>query len=287
VKSHSERAHSKFSASGAERWVNCSGSVALSEGVPDKSSPWAEEGTRAHEVLEAMMKLELKLTTVEEVKAVMKGKPDVMIGHANRAARFILKLAATIPEAEVQVETREYLSFIHPEMFGTYDGAVIDHFGVLHVFDFKYGAGHAVSPVKNLQMIFYGLAVAHKHDWNFESVRLWIIQPRIRGYDGPVYWDLSISKLKEYATLFKKAVEQVERYPNKYVEGSWCHWCKAKAICPLKQQTKLDKAIEIFTSNPVTGKEGSNGKESREESSKEKSLKKGKQKEVEEIGDFF
>lgn len=41
-------AHSKLSASGAEKWMRCPGSIAMSEGLPDASSAAADEGTAAH-----------------------------------------------------------------------------------------------------------------------------------------------------------------------------------------------------------------------------------------------
>ena len=236
---HKERKHSKFSASGASRWFNCPGSVELSEGLPDKSSPWAEEGTKAHEMLESIL------------KAAIAGEPgvprklDSMYHHGQDAADFICKIARR-EKAEILVETRIYLDFIHPEMFGTLDSAILDHFGTLHVFDYKYGAGHAVSPKENLQMIFYGIGLAHKYDWNFKSVKLWIIQPRIKGYDGPVYWEVSIKDLKGYVEQFKLGVRRVADWPYQYVEGSWCHWCKAKSICPVKLKAKQEEFKGIF-----------------------------------------
>lgn len=230
------RKHSKFSASGADRWMKCPGSIDLSEGVPDVSSPWAEEGTKAHEVLEHV------LTGVHVPKGSV---PNEMIVHASQAAGFIRHIR-NIANAELSTEERIHLDFIHPEMFGTYDAAVPEHFGTLHVFDYKYGAGHGVSPVENKQMIFYGLGVAHKYQWNFSNVRLWIIQPRIAGYNGPVFWDLSILELMKYVDVFKTAVEQYQATPNKFVEGSHCHWCKAKRLCPLKLQNKQDQAMTIF-----------------------------------------
>lgn len=242
------RAHSKFSASGAERWFNCPGSVELSEGQPDKSSVWAEEGTLAHEVLEFLM---LKaIGHPSSVDREMKAPGDMVV-HGTAATDFIVSLWKKLPDAGIKVETRIYLDFIHPEMFGTFDSAILDFFGTLHVFDYKYGAGHSVSPTKNLQMIFYGLGMAYKYHWNFKKVRLWIIQPRIKGYDGPTYWDVPILDLKKYVEIFSKAVEKVEKYPNKYVEGEWCWWCKAKNICPLKIEAKLNQAYEIFKAIPV------------------------------------
>lgn len=295
---HSERAHSKFSASGAERWFNCPGSVQLSEGLPDKASPWAEEGTQAHEVLEALMKCELSGNDggdVHEAEEIMRGKPREMISHGANATEFITGLHYKTPDSECLVENRVYLKFIHPEMFGTYDGAVIEHFGTLHVFDYKYGAGHAVTPGPtkpggegNLQMIFYGIGVAHQFHWNFKRIKLWIIQPRIKGYDGPLFWELSIEELRRYVPKFKAAVDRVEANPDLYVEGSWCHWCKAKGICPLKTTKRTEQAIEIFKYNKLKTERTSdhgkkeNEKEGREKSGKEKSRQKSDPKTDEE-----
>lgn len=253
IKKHGERAHSKFSASGAERWFNCPGSVELSEGMPDKSSPWAIEGTEAHEVLEATMKIELSGNcgaTIEENDHVFKGKPKAMIDYAYQAAKFILDLGEKLI-AEVMVETRVYLDFIHPEAFGTFDGAVLDHFGTLHIFDYKYGMS-LVSPKENLQMIFYGIGLAHKYQWNFKRVRLWIIQPRVRGYDGPTFWECSIEELRQWAEVFRDRIDNVLNNPYEYVEdtgiGNWCHFCRARSICPLKLKDRNEKAQKIFGS---------------------------------------
>jgi hypothetical protein len=238
--------HSDFSASGAERWFNCPGSVRLSRGLPDKSSVWAEEGTLAHSILEYWL-------SDEDIELPEK-LPQEMRQLTYKAAEFILKILDGAPDAYFLVETRVPLDFIHPEAFGTFDAGIVDLFGVLHIFDFKYGAGVSVSPIENLQMIFYGLALAHRYNWNFKKARLWIIQPRIKGYDGPTYWDIPILILKNYVEVFKNAVKQVEQFPTKYVEGGWCHWCKAKSICPLKQEVRLEKGKDLFKKNPVDKK---------------------------------
>lgn len=241
------RAHSKFSASAAERWFNCPGSVELSEGQPDKSSVWAKEGTLAHEFLEKIL---LSFIGTEPRYKEFNGPPE-MISYGKEAAKFIFGLWCKLPDASIRVETRIYLDWIHPEMFGTFDGAVIDYFGTLHVFDYKYGAGHSVSPIENLQMLFYAIGLAHKYKWNFSKVRMWIIQPRIRGYDGPVFWEISIGELRSRVKDFVNAVRRVKLSPNQYVEGAWCWWCKAKSICPLKVEQKRSEVIGIFKAKPV------------------------------------
>jgi hypothetical protein len=254
VKGHSERAHSKFSASGADRWFKCPGSVELSEGLPDQSSPWAEEGTRAHEVLEKILlaAIESKRCGIAAVPTNVDPKaPREMITHGLSAANFIGSLHVNTQGSDILVETRIRLDFIHPQMFGTFDGAVVDHFGTLHVFDYKYGAGHAVSPKGNLQMIFYGIGLAHQYGWNFKRVRLWIIQPRIKGYDGPMFWELTLPEIQTYVGEFRAAVDRVEKMPGQFFEGQHCHWCKAKSICPLKREEKINKAKSIFSLSPL------------------------------------
>lgn len=241
---HQARKHSKFSASGAERWFNCQGSVALSEGLPDKGNKWSKEGTTAHEVLENVMRSRLAnrrpILIGEEITPEMKR-------HAQNTADFIFEIfeGSRAVDAEILVETRISLPFIHPEMFGTFDGAVLDHFGTLHVFDYKYGKS-VVSPLRNLQMIFYALGLGHQYFWNFKSVKMWIAQPRIKNYEGPVFWELPMPKLMRYVPIFQDAVEKVELEPNRFVEGSWCHWCKAKDICPLKKGERSEKINSIF-----------------------------------------
>lgn len=247
-KDHSQRKHSKYSASGSEMWFNCSGSVALNETLPEKSNKWSLEGTQAHEELERILK------AMASYRAI--GATNVsheMFNHGINAAQFIFGLHAKTKLSELLFETRVILDFINPEMFGTFDGAVIDHFGTLHIFDYKYGVS-LVSPKENLQMIFYALGIAYRHNWNFKNVRLWIIQPRVRGYHGPAFWEMTIHELKAYVPRFAEAVKRVEKFPNKLAEGSWCHWCKAnqQGKCPLKQEAKNDKAKAAFSFAPIT-----------------------------------
>ncbi len=237
--------HSRFSASGAERWFFCSSSVALSEGIPSKSSVYSIEGTKGHALVEGLL-VDAKEGKKSFTKsALFRSSPFEMQRHAVETAKFILGLREEHPDSDFLVETKISLSFVHKDAFGTFDAGIAEHFGTLHVIDFKYGAGVPVSPVENLQMIFYGLGLAYRYQWNFARVKLWIIQPRIRGYDGPVFWELSMRDLMNYVPKFIEAVRRVEYQPT-YKEGSWCFWCPAKSVCPLKQEAKVSKAKMVF-----------------------------------------
>lgn len=250
---HSERKHSKFSASGAERWINCPGSVALSEGIPDKDNKWSIEGTKAHTLLEELLCLAIREKFLKIHRFYIgSGFPKDMQWHVLHAANFILGLHGKNRNSELLIETRVVLDFIHKDAFGTLDSAVLDHFGTMHVLDFKYGVS-PVSPKLNYQMIFYCLALAHKYHWNFDKIRAWIIQPRVDNYEGPTFWEMSLEKLKSFIPVYAEAIADILRYPKHYVEGSWCHWCKAKSKCPLKVGARTEKAQLAYLNTPLEG----------------------------------
>lgn len=52
-------AHARLSPSSAERWMTCPGSVKLAEGIEDKGSSYAAEGTAAHELAEHILRGEM------------------------------------------------------------------------------------------------------------------------------------------------------------------------------------------------------------------------------------
>lgn len=241
---HSERKHSKYSASGAERWINCPGSVELSEGMPDRKTVYSNEGEQAHELLED--NLNARLQDSNKIFRAPPHFPREMAAHVKATADFIANLHWTIEGSELLVETRITLDFISPEMFGTFDAAIIEDFGLLQVFDFKYGAAHALNPENNLQMIFYAMGLAEKYNWNFSAARLWIIQPRIRGYDGPQFWDITMDGLKFYSHRFRSAIIRAEKSSKEYNEGAWCWFCKAKAKCPIKTSLRLEEGRNLF-----------------------------------------
>jgi hypothetical protein len=68
------RKHALLSASSAERWLNCTPSARLAENYEDTTSPYAAEGTLAHELAELMLKKELKQITAnvfnKEIKQI-------------------------------------------------------------------------------------------------------------------------------------------------------------------------------------------------------------------------
>lgn len=239
--------HAKYSASGMERTEACPGSVELGKDQPDRDTPWSIEGTKGHKVLETITKNQIAGRPWK--KGVLKHVPDAtpeMFRHGKDASDFIIGEFQKLPYCDgnsFAVETKVLLKFIHEDMGGTYDSRIVQVFGTLHIFDYKFGAGVHVSPVESLQMLTYSVGEAHKYNWNFEKARHWIIQPRIKGYDGPTFWDCSMRELEHHwAPRLKKIVKTAVDNPKKLRDGPHCHWCKARPICPLHRKAKQEKA---------------------------------------------
>jgi hypothetical protein len=235
-----EKKHATFSASGSERWLNCPGSIALSEIAPPQvDSRYALEGTDAHTVLETILKSKKPAATIRMLK---KRYPDSMVEHGVDCASYLWSTA----NGPVFSETRVKLDFVSAGMFGTVDAWFVTG-NILNVFDYKYGAGRLVQPENNTQMIYYALGLAYGQNFNFETARLIIGQPRIAHKEG-IYrsWDISMKDLKRSAFMFKNGVEACKDFFAPLVPGRWCYFCPANKFCPKLESDKYYDAKDVF-----------------------------------------
>lgn len=215
--------HAVFSPSAAERWLTCPGSVALCAGQPDVNSTYADEGTKAHELFEAL---------VSGQPFDTKAFPGDMLAYVMQSAT---EAKALIPDgADFWCE----VGLLHSDqVFGTADLVIAEYFDTLTVVDFKYGAGVPVAAVSdhgelNSQLLLYASMAAQKFGDDFEQVRLVILQPRV---DAEVQTDVTVPMaiVRQFRQLVDEAVEAASE-PNAALKPSpkACRWCKAKAICP-------------------------------------------------------
>lgn len=240
-----EKAHSKLGASHAKRWLNCAGSILLTEKAPpQKSSKYADEGTDAHSWLEYVLKTEtLGLKDVKKPKK----KPDFeMERHVQTCVNWVDENWDK-KTSELLVETKVDLSFIDEEMFGTLDIAIVREFGTLTITDFKYGAGVSVEAEKNEQLMYYALGIAKLYDFNFEDVELVVVQPRALHEDGPIRsWKCSIDELKTFGELLKKGAARTKSKSAKTFAGEWCQFCPAASICDTLKSKAQESAKSAF-----------------------------------------
>lgn len=248
-----EKAHARYSASGSKRWLECPGSIALGDKAPpEPDSPYAIEGTKAHEVFEIFMK-NFGSPGKAAIEARAKKYPMEMIVHAENAYGDVVKLMQTHKlkisnGVEVQAEQKADYSHLEPGQFGTLDVAVIEAFGWLIIADFKYGAGVTVDPEHNTQLILYAIAIAKEHHYNFDQVKIVVIQPRAYHPSGKTTreWDTTIENLKEWEKKFKAGIAATKKKDAPLKSGSHCQFCRAAPICPELKNKALRTAQAEF-----------------------------------------
>lgn len=271
-------AHAKLGASNSERWMNCPGSVKAEEGLPERDSIYAMEGTAAH--------------TLIEMAFVHKRNPDFWLGH-----RFDVEseenpgtYVRIEVDEEMVVSARLWLEHIRPlaeaadmkwvekkfdlaplgppvPMFGTADfSAYVEKERTLYVRDFKYGKGVAVFAEENTQGLFYALgawvALAIENRMRANAVKwvdIGIVQPRIltdEGEPSVSTWRIPILRLRVFGRELLAAARRTLRddAPRKAdtPSGKWCKFCKAKPTCETFRDAGL-KAAQIEFSDVVEG----------------------------------
>lgn len=243
---HASRVHARFGASSAHRWFACPGSLRLCAQIPEKPSAYALEGTRAHEMLEALLReqpLPENLNTELEMYAYVRVAYD-----------YISDLRADWPASELLVEHRFDIpcATAPGEVFGTNDACIyVPEMRALWVVDYKHGAGVAVDVVGNKQLRFYGLgALSANPKWEVDSVCLAIVQPRAHHPAGPIREEwVSPADLATFGLEIDKAVVRAKQ-PNAPLipGGAQCRFCPAAAICPAREKQALTVTGGVFGS---------------------------------------
>jgi hypothetical protein len=228
-------AHAKLGASNAHRWLVCAGSVSAEEGLPDKSSPFAEEGTVAHELAELALRAgSTALDTFENQE---------MSDFVRMYVEYVQQLAQGADSFEI--ETRVSYGDWVPDGFGTAD-AIVVRGDELHICDLKYGMGVRVDAEQNPQGMLYALGAWALSEMVFDikRVHIHIIQPRL---DHISTWEISVDDLLRWAEWVKQRAEET-RDPNApRVPGEkQCRFCKAKASCSALLKLTQDVILADF-----------------------------------------
>lgn len=259
---HSKRAHALLSASGASRWMGCTPSARLEEeyGV-DNTSTYAEEGTLAHELGEAMIRRDVlgemdadafdkELDRITENELFTTEMLDVVPIYAEYVASEFAASKAQTSDAVLLIEQRVDLTKWVPEAFGSCDAVIIAD-GVLKVMDYKHGKGVPVSAVGNKQLMLYGLGAYDKYSFLYDihTVELHIIQPRI---DNISVWSLSVEDLLKWAEdEVKPKASLAYDGAGELQAGDWCKFCKVKARCRALYQKTVEVAKLDFQEPPL------------------------------------
>lgn len=247
---HSNRSHSNFAASSSARWINCPASVRLCLKAPkvEFESKYAIEGTQAHECLEFVVKRYGNLNAALKI-AEKKWSQD-KVDYAARAADVIFELR---PSAKAVLLVEQRVSF-NSQLFGTLDYAWVEIGGALVVIDYKFGKGLKVYPTEesgdaNTQLMYYATALARSYKYNFKSVSLVIIQPRVYAESDEIFLkaEVKVEELKKFEQRLIKAVKAAKLPNAELSQGDWCKYCPAAPICPELSENALRSADIMFS----------------------------------------
>ena len=250
--------HARLSASSAFRWINCPGSVALSDQCPvPASSSYADEGTLAHAIGELKLRFVNEEISKQQLNARMKPllQSEYYCGEMEEATTYyadavIEALEAAGDEAELMVEQQFSLDKWVPEGFGTSDAVVIGN-GMIQVIDLKYGKGIKVDAKGNPQLRLYGLGAANLFAglYDFDTVKTTIIQPRL---DHISTEELPLKELLLWAEDEVKPRARMAMDGTDYTAvGDWCRFCPAKAACRKRAEYNLSLAKDDFRKPPL------------------------------------
>ncbi len=245
--------HALLSASSSARWLACPPSVRLCEGMEERGSGYAAQGTDAHELAEHKLKAALGMETqdptgdLEWYDAEMEECTEAYAAY-NLEVLAGLKDQCQDPVSLVEQEV-DFSRWV-PLGFGTADAVHVAD-GTLAVVDFKYGRGVEVAAERNPQMMLYALGALEIFDglYDIEQVRMCIFQPRIANVSE---WEVSREELLAWADgeLSAKA-KLAHEGKGEYASGEHCRFCKAKAVCRKRAEQNLELARLEFAQPPT------------------------------------
>lgn len=247
--------HARLSASGAKRWMSCPPSVRLEESIPDKGSPYAEEGTFAHSLAELYLRynngeltkrsLTAKLNTMKKNSWYNEEMNGYIQNYVGLVWEQLNEARAHCKDAFALFEQRLDFSRYVPDAFGTGDVVIIAD-DTLQVIDLKYGKGVPISAVENPQLRLYGIGAYLEHSllYDIQRVKMTIIQPRL---DSISTEEMPIGELLQWAEteVAPKAALAIEG-KGEFKVGDHCKFCKAFATCRAQKDHQLELAKYSF-----------------------------------------
>lgn len=255
---HSERGHSPLGASGAERWMNCPGSVTLLKNLdlPESDDPsYRETGTAMHEAGEHCLRQGLDAW---EIVGETFNNVEITDNLAT-AIQVYLDVCRRYMDFATVFGIEEHVSSpVHPDFYGTADfwafvtatgrpaaktmadpPAPGDKFVML---DLKGGEGIIVEPDDNPQIKYYAFGVVD--GWERQigmelhpdiPVELGIAQPRAYHPSGETIrtWPTTVGAIKAWVHDVLVPAMNATETDNFLDTGPWCRFCPAKLVCPM------------------------------------------------------
>ena len=218
----------------------------MSEGIEEKLSEYAAEGTAAHSLCEYKLHELLgyeQLDIRENLDYYNKEMEDCTEEYRNYINELLAEHGGRKPL--MFVEQRVDFSRFVKEGFGTSDCIIIDN-DTIFVIDFKYGTGVKVDALNNTQMMIYAIGALEMFDGIFDisHVVMTIFQPRLNNIST---FEMTKEELYNWAfTVLKPAADMAYQGAGTLKCGDHCRFCKAKANCRARAEYNLKLAQYDF-----------------------------------------
>ena len=245
--------HAYLSASASHRWLACPPSAKLCAQEEDRGSPYAQQGTDAHELCQYLVEKALGYKVRDptedlsyydaEMQESAEGYRDFVMEQVE-AARQLCRDPLVCVE-----QTLDFSKWVE-HGFGTGDCVIVAD-SLLHIIDFKYGVGVLVEARENSQLMCYALGALDTFSglYDISRVRLSIFQPRRSNVDS---WDISKEDLLKWADeVLAPTARLAYEGGGEFHAGEHCRFCKVKAACRARADYSMDLAKYEFAPPPT------------------------------------
>ena len=229
--------HALLGASSSARWLVCTPSARLEALFPDEQSPYAAEGTVAHDLAESILRHKLEGKKAPKLDDYSTEMIEAVTRYVDICEEKVNEARARSSDAEAMIEARLDFSRWVPDGFGTGDMVIVAD-GIMEVIDLKYGKGVPVSAIENTQMRLYALGAYDINEFLYDvkSVRMTIVQPRL---DSISTDEMDLEELLDWGEEIKPIAQRAFRGEGECTPCDYCNFCKARHTCRALADTCL------------------------------------------------
>ena len=245
--------HAYLSASASHRWLACPPSAKLCAQEEDRGSPYAQQGTDAHELCQYLVEKALG-RNVRDPTENLTWYDAEMQEAAEGYCAFVMEQVASARElcSDPLVCVEQTLDFSKwvEHGFGTGDCVIVAD-GLLHVIDYKYGVGVLVEAADNSQLKCYALGALDTFGdlYDIRRIRLTIYQPRRGNVDT---FELTTDELLRWADeVLAPTAKLAYAGEGEFHAGDHCQFCRIKAACRERAAYSMELAKYDFADAPT------------------------------------
>ena len=250
--------HAYLAASASERWLHCPPSAKLCAQEEDQGSPYAQQGTDAHELCQHLLEKALGRQTRDPTEDLTYSDAEMQEaaeGYASFVMEQVAEAKTLCADPLICVEQTVDFSKWVPHGFGTADALIVAD-DLLYITDFKYGVGCLVSAdgedgTGNSQLKCYALGALDTFGdlYSINRIRLSIYQPRRENVDT---FELTKADLLKWADDVLAPIARLAyKGEGEFEAGDHCQFCKVKATCRKRAEYAMELAKYEFAEAPT------------------------------------